>query len=223
MRQVKAMLLRLLGGDLEALANDALGEFCRRSRQGAVVPLAIGLKRAHLVSAPAIVRHVLLDNIANYDKVTPAFDAVRIVLGNGMLTSAGAFWKRQRRIAQPAFHGESVKRFGPILSRMAAETADTWDDAARAGATVDACTDMMKVTLRAVAETLFGDDRGDSAAEINRVFPTILSCLASRVASPVRPPLWLPTANNRRLRPALAALDRVVERRIVSRSRPCSG
>lgn len=213
------MLLKLLGGDLEALTGDPLGEFCRRSRQGGVVPLAIGLKRAHLVSDPALVRHVLLDNAANYDKLTPAFDAVRIVLGNGLLTSAGAFWKRQRRLAQPAFHGESVKRFGPILARMAAETAAEWDQAARAGSTVDACTDMMRVTLRAVAETLFGDDLGADAAEINRVFPTILSCLARRVAAPVRPPLWLPTANNRRLRPALAALDRVVLRLITAKRR----
>jgi cytochrome P450 len=217
--QVKSMLLKLLGGDLEALAQDTLGEFCRRSRQGGVVPLRIGLKRAHLVSDPALVRQVLLDNVANYDKVTPAFDAVRVVLGNGLLTSAGAFWKRQRRIAQPAFHGESVKRFGPILARMAAETAAEWDEAARAGSPVDACTDMMRVTLRAVAETLFGDDLGDSAAEINRVFPTILSCLATRVAAPIRPPLWLPTANNRRLRPALAALDAIVHRLIAMKRR----
>lgn len=157
------LLARLIGGDLAALAQDPLGEFCRRSRQGAVVPLAIGFHRGHLVSDPALIRHVLLDNIANYDKHTPAFDAVRGVLRNGLLTSGGAFWKRQRRIAQPAFHGESVKRFGPIISRMAAECAAGWEQAARRGDTVDACTDMMKVTLRAVAETLFGDDLDGSA------------------------------------------------------------
>ncbi|MFM7205631.1 MAG: cytochrome P450 [Planctomycetaceae bacterium] len=110
------LLSTLLGGDLAALVRDPLGEFCRRSRLGAVVPLKIGLQRGHLVSDPAVIRHVLLDNIGNYDKHTPAFDAVRVVLGNGLLTSGGAFWKRQRRIAQPAFHGESVKRFGPINS-----------------------------------------------------------------------------------------------------------
>ena len=95
------------------------------------------------------------------------------VLGNGMLTSAGAFWKRQRRIAQPAFHREKVRHFAPILSRMAA---------AAAGDPVDAGTDMMRVTLRAVAKTLFGDDMAGDADEINRVFPTILGCLASRVS-----------------------------------------
>jgi cytochrome P450 len=216
------MLLKLLGGDLEALARDALGEFCRRSRQGGIEPLRIGLRRGWLVSDPVLLRRVLLDNIANYDKHTPSFDAVRIVLGNGMLTSEGSFWKRQRRIASPAFHGESVKRFAPILSRMAADCAAEWDAAVRSGRPVDACADMMKVTLRAVAETLFGDDLGASAGEINRVFPVILACLAARVAAPLRPPLWLPTANNRRLRPALATLNGIVERLIATKRRRLS-
>ena len=214
-----SILTRLFGGDLAALTQDACGEFVRRSRQGGVVPLRIGLARGHLVSDPALVRHVLLDNIDNYDKHTPAFDAVRVVLGNGMLTSGGGFWKRQRRIAQPAFHGESVRHFAPVISRLAAETADEWERAAAAGEPVDACTDMMRVTLRIVAETLFGDDLAESAAEINRVFPVILACLAARVTSPVRPPLWLPTTTNRRLRPALASLNAIVERLIATKRR----
>lgn len=183
------------------------------------MPLKIGLTRGHLVSDPAVVRRVLLDNIDNYDKHTPAFDAVRVVLGNGMLTSGGAFWKRQRRIAQPAFHGESVRHFAPVISRLAAEMAAEWERAAAAGESVDACTDMMRVTLRIVAETLFGDDLAGAAAEINRVFPMILACLAARVVSPIRPPLWLPTANNRRLRPALQSLSTIVEGLIATKRR----
>ncbi len=214
---VTSFLLKSIGGDLEALSRDTLGEFSRRSRQGGVVPLQIGLTRGHLVSDPAVIRHVLLDNLANYDKHTPAFDAVRVVLGNGLLTSGGAFWKRQRRITQPAFSGESVKRFGPIMSRMATDCADRWSAASHAGHTVDACTDMMTVTLRIVAEALFGDDLADSAAEINRVFPDILACLAARVSAPLRAPLWMPTANNRRLRPALATLETIVERLIATK------
>ncbi len=213
------MLSRLIGGDLADLAQDPLGEFCRRSRQGGVVPLQIALTRGHLVSDLAAIRHVLLDNLANYDKHTPAFDAVRVVLGNGMLTSGGAFWKRQRRIAQPAFHGEKVRHFGPIISKMAAECAAAWEAAAATGDPVDAGTDMMRVTLRAVAETLFGDDMAGDAAEINRVFPTILTCLAARVSSPLRSPLWVPTANNRRLRPALGTLDAIVDRLIATKRR----
>lgn len=216
---MSGLLARLIGGDLATLAADPLGEFVRRSRLGGVVPLRIGLTPGHLVSDPAIVRHVLLDNIDNYDKHTPAFDAVRVVLGNGMLTSGGGFWKRQRRIAQPAFHGESVRHFAPIMARLAAETAAEWERAAAAGEPVDACTDMMRATLRIVAVTLFGDDLAGDAAEVNRVFPVILTCLAARVSAPLRPPLWLPTATNQRLRPALRALDHIVERLIATKRR----
>lgn len=76
---------------------------------------------------------------------------------------------------------------------------------------------MMKVTLRIAAESLFGDDLAESADEINRVFPDILASLAARVSSPLRPPIWLPTANNRRLRPALAVLDGIVSRLIATK------
>lgn len=210
-------LLNLLGGDLAALAHDALGEFCRRSRQGPVVPLRIGRKRAYLVSDPAIVRHVLLDNFRNYDKRTQAFEGVRVVLGNGMLTADGPFWKRQRRIAQPAFHGESVKRFGPIISRMADACRHDWERAATAGKPVDACADMMRVTLQAISLTLFGDDLAGDTDTIGRVFPDILACLAARVSSPFRAPLWMPTANNRRLKPALATLTGIVDRLIAAK------
>jgi cytochrome P450 len=126
------ILTRLIGGDLAALAADPLGEFVRRSRQGGVVPLKIGLVRGHFVSDPALARHVLLQNSDNYDRRTPAFDALRVVLGNGLVTSGGAFWKRQRRIAQPAFSSESVRNFAPVIARLAAETADDWGRAAHA-------------------------------------------------------------------------------------------
>lgn len=109
MSQLIEVLMRPVAGDLIALSRDTCGEFVRRSRSGRVVSLRIGLTRGHLVSDPALVRHVLLDKIDNYDKHTPAFDVVRVVLGDGMLTSGGGFWRRQRRIAQPAFHGESVR------------------------------------------------------------------------------------------------------------------
>ena len=78
---------------------------------------------------------------------------------------------------------------------------------------------MMRVTLRIVAEALFGDDLADDAPVINREFPVIVACLAARIASPIRPPVWLPTANNRRLRPALAALDAIVTRLIATKRR----
>lgn len=105
------------------------------------------------------------------------------------------------------------------ISRKASDCAARWGDAAERGGTIDAGADMMKVTLQIVAEALFGDDLAESAEEVSRVFPEILSCLAARVSSPLRAPLWVPTANNRPLRPAYDALDAIVHRLIATKRR----
>src|SRR5260221_6264800 len=91
--------------------------------QGDVVRLRFGWLTLHIVSHPDAVRHVLVDNQKNYDKQTPGFDNLRLLLGNGLVTSEGAFWRRQRRIAQPAFQKEKVNAFSPTMTQCTEERA----------------------------------------------------------------------------------------------------
>lgn len=213
-----SLFFRALGGDLAALVRDPLGMFVRLSQKGGgVAPLKIGLRQAYSISDPEIIRHVLLEKVSHYDKKTPAFRGVRVALGNGLLTSDGEIWKKQRRIAQPAFHGENLRRFGPIFSRLSHECAEEWEIARQAGRAVDAGSDMMRVTLNGVAAALFGEDFSAHAAEINRVFPVILAELAARITSPIPLPLWIPVARNQRLKSALSSLKRIVTEMIRER------
>src|SRR5690349_18489523 len=71
---------------------------------GDVVRLHFGPVTATLVRDPASVKHVLQDAAHNYGRGTRGYQALRETLGDGLLTSEGSFWQRQRRIAQPAFH-----------------------------------------------------------------------------------------------------------------------
>jgi len=205
------ILKRYLLGDLPRLRTEVLAIFTKSARENAVTPFRIGPKRAILIGDPALVRHVLVENQANYDKCTPAFRSVSVALGNGLLTSNGAFWRRQRRIAQPAFHADKLERLAPIFSRLAAECGDRWERAASEGTPVDACAEMMRTTLEGVAECLFGADLSDKAAEIYRLFPTILNELARRVTSGIALPLWIPTQGNRRLRAVLCEFQGIVD------------
>jgi cytochrome P450 len=204
-------LKHYLLGDLPRLRTEVLAIFTESARENAVTPLRIGPKRGLLIGDPALVRHVLVENQANYDKRTPAFRSVSVALGNGLLTSNGAFWRRQRRIAQPAFHADKLERLSPIFSRLAAECGDRWERAASEGTPVDACAEMMRTTLEGVAECLFGADLSDKAAEIYRLFPTILNELARRVTSGIALPLWIPTQGNRGLRAALREFQGIVD------------
>jgi cytochrome P450 len=88
---------------LPAVRRDPTGVFLDSARRfGDVVHFKIGPRHGFLINAPADIRHVLQDNARNYQK-SPLYDKLRIFLGNGLLTSEGEFWLRQRRIASPPF------------------------------------------------------------------------------------------------------------------------
>lgn len=74
-----------------------------RDRFGDVVPFHFGPYTFVVLSDPAAVQHVFVRNHANYKK-SRSYDGLRLVMGNGLVTSEGSFWKRQRKLSQPAFH-----------------------------------------------------------------------------------------------------------------------
>ena len=95
---------RSIYGDLPELIKDPLGSVHERARTPAgISPLKLGRRQAYLIGDPAYIRHVLLEQFENYDKETPAYEAVQLVLGRGMFTSHGPLWKKNRRLAQPAY------------------------------------------------------------------------------------------------------------------------
>src|SRR5437870_9383774 len=111
-------------GSLPRARRDPIALFMDSFRDyGEVVRFRFGSMVGHLVSSPAGVNHVLAENNKNYGKQTRGYESLRYVLGNGLLTSEGDFWKRQRRIAQPAFHRSRIASFAQTMVRAASATA----------------------------------------------------------------------------------------------------
>lgn len=97
-----------LWGHLPERARDPLGLYLESQRRlGDVVRYRMGHVHVEQLTHPDHVKHVLADASARYTKGT-VFDKTRPLVGNGLLTAGGDFWKRQRRLAQPAFHRERL-------------------------------------------------------------------------------------------------------------------
>ena len=94
------------------------------ARHGGVFELDLGVTRVVIVADLAAVEHVLLGNARNYDKGGPFWDAIRDVLGQGLGTSEGALWRRQRKLMQPTFQPSFLERF----RRTIAETVEEDDE-----------------------------------------------------------------------------------------------
>lgn len=183
---------------------------------GDVVTLRAG--RSYVVFHPDHVKHVLQDNYANYEKGEKYRAALSPLMGNGLFTSEGAFWLRQRRLAQGAFHRAQVAAFSDPIIEYVSEMVDTWQRKARVDQPVALRQELTELTLRAALRTLFGvDDKPQMAALVDAVFEVNEEIRVGRQFLPVHLPAWVPTPGRRRFARSLRVIDQFVVRTIAER------
>jgi cytochrome P450 len=120
-----------------------------------------------LVSEPAAIKHVLLDNAANYQKTEITRRILEPGLGRGLITSEGETWRSHRRTMSPAFDHRSIASYVPIMTGAAQEMLAHWDDLG-AGAAIDVAAAMMQVTLNIISRTMFSSDSDHIVAVMER-------------------------------------------------------
>ncbi|MCW2242418.1 cytochrome P450 [Azospirillum canadense] len=204
-------------GLLPQLRHDALAVFQTAQREhGDFVRLQVpGRRPVILIGHPDYVRRVLQDHHANYGR-TPFHDMLKPVLGNGLVTSEGELWRRQRRLVQPAFQSKRIRSFVPVMAAAAAETAERWQRVAQADMRIDLAAEMSCLTLTIILRAMF--HRDDRHAGIGNAVQMVQEQLASRFWSLTGLFHGLPTPANRRFRRALATLDAAVAAIIAERS-----
>src|SRR5919198_109380 len=186
--------------------RDELGRIEQLAASGDWVPLRFPPLSAVLVNHPALVEEVLVTR--NRDFIKPlTIQRLRSLLGNGLLTSEGAFWQRQRRLLQLAFHRVRLQAYAATMVDLGLRTIAGWSD----GESRDIHRDMTRLTFEVVGQTLFGADVSAEAAEVGRGLTAALSALERRVESfGILIPDAVPTPTNLRLRRARRGLDRLV-------------
>lgn len=216
-----------LVGSLLDLREDRLSLFLDAAmKYGDVVRFSFGPSRAlvlHLLRHPDHIKRVFVDCADRYSKRTPGVREASLLLGNGLLTSEGEFWLRQRRLIQPAFHRQRIHAFGEVMVRAGDELVDAWLRRPRPDAPIDVTREMMMVALRVVTETLLGTDQPVDAALVGEAFDVILDDIRGRLATIVPIPRSVPTRRNVRFNAAVAALNREVSRIIVARRKNGGG
>ena len=202
-------------GSLRDARRDPILLFERVARLGGdLATLRFGPYRYLVAHGPEPVRHVLVENARAYRK-SPSYRGLRMILGNGLITSEGEFWKRQRKLAQPAFHRE---RLASLADAMVADTADLLAEWRREGDRgFDLHGAMMHLTLRIVGHALFSTDVQGDAGAVGAAFAVALERANEEAVSLVHLPTWLPLPRNARFHRAMKTLDALVHRIIAER------
>jgi cytochrome P450 len=198
-------------GALPDIQVNPLETFMRaRFELGELVNLRMPHAHIMAMANPRIVEHILLTQVAKFTKDTRGYDQMRRVLGNGLLTSQGSFWLRQRRLAQPAFHRDRLARWGEVMVRSTREMISGWQPRLINGAPFDAMKEMMKLTMRIVGETLLSADVMQESASVTHALTNGLEVIQHMLTHPFSLPQWVPTRPNREFSTATKALNDVV-------------
>ncbi|MER7763113.1 cytochrome P450 [Streptomyces sp. NPDC097619] len=194
-------------GHMIPLALDPLGFLAALPRRGDVVEIRLGPVRAVVVCDPALTHGVLTDD-KTFDKGGELIERLREVIGDGLGLCPHDRHRRQRRLAQPAFHHERMPGYADRMAEHAADVTGAW----RPGQDLDVYAEMTGLTTRVLLASMFSSALSGPAEHeaLRRDVTTVVDSVYRRLLTP-RPLLRLPTPANRRYRRANARLHTVVE------------
>lgn len=190
-----------------ALSRDPLGTLTALARErGDFARMRLLAYPGVLVSHPALVEQVLLTHNRHFLK-SLATHRLRAVLGEGLLTSEGDFWRKQRKLAQPGFHRERIASYATVMAEAGERAVTSWAD----GQARDVHHDMLVLAVEIVGKTLFGADVRDTADQVSAAVDAGLHYLIGRINSPwVLLPDWVPTPGWTRFQRSNRQLNAVV-------------
>ena len=203
-------------GLLADMRQDQLRFYLRMAQIGDIVRFQFGPIVAHAVFHPDYVKHVLQDNNHNYRR-SIFMDRLKPVFGEGLFTSNGAHWRRQRRLAQPAFHRQRIAAFAALMTAATQAMLERWE-AAR-GQSINLLFELNHLTHDITGKALFGTDMSQGASEVEQAITSLLEHFNDRYENAFSVPEILPTVRNYRFWQAIRTLEKVAYRVITERRR----
>ena len=194
--------------------RDPLAGMRRIAREyGDIVLFHVMMQERILLNHPDFVDQVLVIQQDKFHKSELTRRITERMLGQGLLISEGDFWRRQRRLAQPAFHRSRINEYGATMREIAQAHIRGWRD----GEVRDLAQEMTALTLDIAVRTLFGTALPGEAHQVGRAMTFLMRYSLRRQRLPFRIPEKWPTPKNRRANRELEFIDSLVYRMIYER------
>lgn len=210
-------------GNFRQLKADSFRALCDWQREyGDLVGFKIGAQQFYLFSHPKFIEEALIKQsevfVKLYDPQKPR--GLELVLGQGLVTSKGELWQKQRRLMQPVFQRKNLSGLLPQFAAAGEQMLERWRQLGN-GAEVNLSNEMMRLTLEVITQTMFGTSVLDKVEQIAPALDTVLRFAAKSLMSPISIPLAVPTPSNIAFKKAMAFLDEIIysiieERRVRS-------
>jgi cytochrome P450 len=197
--------------DLGKFRRDPLGKFFEYTLKFGDVVRYRGLWITHQITNPEHILQILQANAARYRKGRD-YKILRLSLGQGLLTSEGNLWQRQRRMTQPMFQSREVASSLAVMTEAAQAMCERWRQLRTGPHGFDIVPELMRLTLTIAGRAMFSFDLEAETQAMQEVLQVGREFSVDRAWSIVRLPHWVPTPRNRRHQSSLAKFRSIVDR-----------
>ena len=203
----------LLLGSAKAYVRNGLEFYRRCERIAGIVQTRFLWKQAYIITEPSAIGDVLVNHHSAFIKPY-VLRRLKVLFGDGLLTSDGDIWKRHRRMVQPAFSSDRMTGFIDVVCKNAEAMAASWCD----GEVRDVYPDLIDLCMKNVVQTMFGES-DEELGNIVRELAAMSHRLVHAVFDVIRPlPFRFPRQLRRQVEKHLDALNRYLGRLIDQRA-----
>ncbi len=203
------------GGTFDFQRNPAEFVLNGHERYGDVFGTRVLTGQSFFVRDPAVVNAINVTHAKHVQKPKVVKQMWKPFLGNGLVPNDGESWRRQHKLIMPGFHKLRIDAYAPTMAKYTREMVRGW----REGEQRDFRREMVQLTLRVVAKTLFDTDLERDSETVHQAMLDIGNALFDHAQTPIPAPRWWPSERNRRMVRALDEMDGVIERLIAERRR----
>ncbi|MEF3076270.1 cytochrome P450 [Methylobacter sp. Wu1] len=199
-------------GNLRQYKANPFQALCSWQRDyGDLVSFRLATRQLYLFSHPQLVEQALVKQSHNFVKMynPKKPTGLSLILGQGLLTSQGDLWRRQRRLMQPVFQRASLTPMIPQMVTAGNNLLHRWQQLGD-GAHVNLADEMMQLALEVITQTMFSTSVLDKVGDIASALDTGLKYAAKTISNPLTPPLFIPTPANRAFKQATGVLDNII-------------
>jgi cytochrome P450 len=159
---------------------DRLAFFQRIAATGELSKLFFLGRPVVFANSPAAAHEVLVEKARAFEKSPGIRLLLHDLAGDGLFTSEGDLWRRQRRLMAPLFQPSAMAQYAGCMHDVAARAVGSWKD----GAAVDLATEMTRITMGIVGSALFGSDTFDESDALGEALTVALAWADAQGASP---------------------------------------
>lgn len=216
---LKGPARNIVGGELIPLLFNPIKHLEHlASTYGPFIQFQKGKNTRFLLLDPECLEHILVTNNSNYIK-SPRYRKLAPLMGDGLITSDGDFWKSQRKVVQPFFNAEMATRFKTISQVKTEEMVETWKKSCLEGTNIHLWKEMNKVAFAIITQFIFGNDLSKEADRYGIALKKCLAYINWKMESLWEMPTWATFPWDQKFKEHLKVFDELIFQEIDKRKK----